>query len=250
MKITQLLIGCAIALLTGCQSAAPSSPGTATLRLNVVAEPKSGAVVADTHVLVYDSPRSFGYGSSNSSDPNAFEVVDYSALDDIVVWLEPADEATTGAGTASPAAIDIDPRKASSGLAAAVGVGQKIVFHNTGPKPANLYSVSDGNEFDLGVIPSGATSEYATKSTGLIEVWTDSLQEPVARIYVAPTCWVRLTRSGTTLEFDDLPPGKWQIASWHPRLPGHQVSVDLLPDRVNDASIQVSVNGLPTVEPR
>ncbi len=175
-----------------------------------------------------------------------YERVDYTALANIVVWLQPLDK-PSDAGAAPPdATIDLNPRKPADGLTAAACVGQRIVFRNTGDKPADLYSVSDGNEFDLGSVVPGAGVAYTVKQNGLIEVLTSDLADPIANVYAAPSPWFGLTRAGKTIEFNDLAPGPYKIMSWHPRLPGHEIAATLQPDRVATASIMVSVNGLPT----
>src|SRR5207249_1712995 len=80
-----------LACLAGCQSMPQPSPGMSALRVNVIAEPKSGYKSTDS-VSAYDN-----IGSSPSLGEGAYERVNYSALDEIVVWAEPA-----GAGGGAP----------------------------------------------------------------------------------------------------------------------------------------------------
>jgi hypothetical protein len=233
MRSAILLIALAL-LAAGCQSA--PSAGMAGLRLKIIAEPKTGAAADNTHVLEYDAP---------VTAAGAYERVDYDNLDDIVVWLEPAT-----AGKLDERDVDIDGATSVYGLTGAVSVGQTINFHNTGSTKANVYSVSDGNQFDFGSMMPGAFAQYTVRSPGLIEVLTDSQKGPVALVYAAPTALVRVAHAGETVSFNDLRPGEYVVHSWHPRLPGHEMRVNLLADRVSDAAIKVGVNGLPTVEPR
>ena len=243
MKLFALLITWLniLACLAGCQSMPQPSPGMAALRVNVIAEPKSGYKSADS-VSVYDN-----IGSSPSLGEGAYERVNYSALDEIVVWAEPSG---AGGGSRATATIDVNAAKPSRNVDRAVAIGQRIVLRNQGTKPANIYSVSDGNEFDLGTIPAGGAGEYTIKSAGVIEILCLGAKEPVALIYAAPTGWVSLTRSGKSVDFNDLPPGQCRVFSWHPRLPGSETSVLLSPNQVGTASIRVGVNALPKVAPR
>ena len=248
MKTRALLIGLTLGFLAGCESVPAPAPGTAALRLMVVAEPKTGAVAANTHVSVYDSATATGYGPSGGSGGD-FERVDYPALSEIVVWLEPIDS-TKAANPDHPSTpVEIDPQKPATFLTGAVCVGQPLVIHNGGSRAANVYSVSDGNDFDLGSLPPGGTVRYTVRSPGLIEILSDSIADPVATIYAVPTPWFRLARSGQTVAFTDLPPGRYRVVSWHPRLPGHQATVTLLANQIASATIKVGVNGLPIVEP-
>lgn len=139
---------------------------------------------------------------------------------------------------------------AARGVAAAVSVGQRIVLHNTSGDPADFYSVSDGNDFDLGRIAPGASASYTVKSAGLIDVLTDSVGEPVARVYAAPSPWVRLTTSGKTIQFEGLIPGRYIVGTWHPRLPGRRFPVVLTADQVTIATAKVGVNDLPKISSR
>jgi hypothetical protein len=225
----------------GCESATKPAPGTGALRVKVIAEPKTG----------YRDPQeasTYDYGGpSRPTETGAFERVDYASLGDIIVWLEPEGAAGPPGTDARPLTIEFDEAKAGGDAVRAAAVGQRIVFQNRGAAPANVYSGSDGNEFDLGTMPPGGRGEYGVKSAGLIEVLSDRAREPVALVYAAPTRWVALARSGGTVDFTDVPPGHYKLRSWHPRLPGHESAIDLAPDRTARATIKVSVNGLPTV---
>lgn len=232
-----------LALLAGCQSAATPS-GRAALRLYVFAEPKTGVRPAPRFVSVYDSSADGAYAPATAYDSD-YEKVDYSALSDIVVWLEPVNATAGGGAAPADAAVEVDPDKPADGIAAAACVGQRIVFHNGGANPADVYSVSDNNQFDLGTLAPGSGAVYTVRGSGLIEVLSSLIEEPIADVYAAPSPWFGLTRSGRIVEFDDLPAGQYKIISWHPRLPGQEKTADLPPDRVVTASIKVSVNGLP-----
>jgi hypothetical protein len=51
------------------------------------------------------------------------------------------------------------------------------------------------------------------------------------------------------VEFRDLPPGKYRAVTWHPRLPGHSIDLDLTAGQVTSATVKVSVNGLAQIGP-
>jgi hypothetical protein len=199
-------------------------------------------VTGNTHVLSYDTP------AAPSAPTGAFEKVDYSSLPDIVVWLEQSQMPATSFSQLPAVTVDVNPQNAAEGLSAAVSVGQQIIFHNTAAVSANLYSVSDGNDFDLGVLPPGGSAAYTVKFPGLIEVLTDATESPVALVYAAASASVRLTHAGQTVDFADLAPGQYKIVSWHPRLPGQRISVNLAPNQITSASIKVGVNDLPKID--
>ena len=235
MRRSAVAIAGVVLLMAGCQSVPQPAAGLAAVQVRVVAEPKAGAAPAAQGVKVYDAPSKKTYG--------AFERVDYANLDRIVVWVERKAPDVTSQGRPS-LTVPLDPGKSAADLRAA-SVTQTISFRNEGPRAMNLYSVSDGNDFDLGPVAPGGFARYTVRSPGLIEVLTDSLEQPVATIYAAPSRWVAVARAGETIDFQNLPPGEYRIVSWHPRLPGSQTTATLRANEVGTASIKVGVNSLP-----
>ena len=105
-----------------------------------------------------------------------------------------------------------------------------------------IYSLSEGNEFDLGSVPAGQQSQYVVKSKGSIEVLSESSPQPIARLYAVPGERVQTVRSGETTRLPNLPPGRYRVACWHERLPGSQELIGLAPDNWSKVSLKVSVN--------
>jgi hypothetical protein len=243
MKTPGMLLVCLLALLAGCQSATPPTAGMAALRVHVMAEPKAGFTSPADRVSTYDTP------AKRTSASGDFETVDYSALKEIVVWLEPVSGSPAKA-TQSAVSIDVDPQHPAPALTRAVSVGEQVIVHNNGAAAANLYSVSDGNDFDLGSIAPGGNATFTARSEGLIEILNAKLKDPVALVYAAPSPWVVLAKSGGTVELSNLPPGQYKIVSWHPRLPGSHTSVTLAANQSATATIKVGVNTLPKIGSR
>jgi hypothetical protein len=232
--IANAIIVVLAAIVSGCGSKSDSAG--ASVELRVIAEPKTGV----HEVTAYDPP------SVRAAATGAFEHVDYSFLPNIIVWLVPAGESRKL--QLGPVTINIDPAQPSEEIAP-VTVGQKIVFHNAGAKPLSLYSVSDGNDFELSVAPDGK-GEYVTRGEGLIEVLNDPSEPPIALLYVAPSPWVARAHSGQKITFDHLPPGQYQAVAWHPRLPGSSISLSLVDGLQTTGTLRIGVNALaPTTFP-
>src|SRR5687767_7278398 len=92
----------ALALLAGCGAKVPS--GMSGARVSVRAEPKAG-------YRPERQPTGGGYDSNpDSDDPGPqrfpFQTLNYSSLNDIVVWLEPQDG--PGASAPAPKVVTID----------------------------------------------------------------------------------------------------------------------------------------------
>jgi hypothetical protein len=234
-----LLFAChALALGAGCQHHPPPlEPGKSGLELRVVAEPKRGL----------QQRSSDSYSGLGTSDP--FTQVDYESLSGVIVWIEPLDDpappapAPAGAETAIELTDAVRPRQLPPWQG--VAVGARLVFQNHSTRAQAIYSLSEGNEFDLGTIPAGARAEYVVRSQGLIEVLSESLPQPIARLYAAPGRQVQTVRAGETTRFANLPPGRYRVACWHERLPGSEQLIGLSPDKWSALSLKVSVNFLP-----
>ncbi len=242
MSPRTLILAFVSALLAGCQSFPQPTPGMASIRIQVFAEPKAGYIPSISG-SDYDFP-----GDGDLGKGVAFQRVDYSSLGGIIVWMESSPSSTST--PAATATIDVAAKKPTSGAAPGVSVNQRLILRNIGPQAANFYSVSDGNEFDLGSIPPGGQKDYTVRSAGLIEILSDSSSDPVAEVYAAPSKWIATGHSGSEISFMNLPPGRYKIASWHPRLPGYEIFVTLPADQVTTATIKVGVNALPKIGPR
>jgi hypothetical protein len=242
--MSQALIGCAA-------SPAPKpNAGVAAIVLEVVATPKQGAKANRfVRVPVYDA------APHTAAPSGQFELVNYSALDDVIVWLEPA-----GAGDAeidashpatperAPLTLDVAASIHPDDVHAAT-VGQEIVFRNRGKDAVSLYSVSDDNDFDLPAIPPGGEARYTAREAGMIEVLADPSDPPVAMVYVVSSPWVTRTRSGGHVVFKDVAPGSYEASAWHPRLPGKSTPVTLTPGAVARVELNVGVNVLAEQQP-
>jgi hypothetical protein len=206
----------------------------AAVDVRIVAEPKRGLDPA------FNDPGS-AYGPGGAV--GVFQQIDYENVQNIVVWVEPV--ASGGSLTAPPeTAVSIGDHP--NGAVRGVPVGGKVVFKNERGGPMSIYSVSDGNAFDLGSIAPGQQGEYVVASPGMIEVLTESRTEPIERLYAVQSPWVQTIGSSTEHAwFTNLPPGGYRAACWHERLPGSLQAVELTADQIARVSLTLSVNLLP-----
>ena len=242
VAIILLVVGSCLAVLPGCQSSRASQPGAADLRVTVRAEPKRGAAPFQRSVPTYD--RAVVPAAPPAGD---FALVDYAGLEGIVVCIEPADRGASATRPSPPVVVTIRPAPTPPPLSAAV-VGQPIEVVNAGGEPVEVYSVSEGNAFDLGVLRPGERKSQPTMSPGMIELIDGRTYAPVARVCVVRGHQARLTRAGTPVTFNALPPGDWKVAAWHERLPGAEQTLRLAPGKVRRTDLAIGVNALPKVK--
>ena len=239
-----------LAACVGCEAPVRIQPGLSAIRLTIQAEPKTGYSRPVTRA---ESEDFYATQAPDESVPSsgAYALVDYDRLENIVVWVEPLGSAAAAGSTAPSTPVSIDLSKPDAAdrpwSIRVIAVGGRLMFHNRSSQLQNIYSLSEGNEFDLGEIAPGGEAEYVVRQAGLIEVLSVARYDPIARIYAAPTAWVQRARSGRRVTFTDLPPGRYRARCWHPRLPGSAISLSLVADEVTRARLTVAVNSLPTV---
>lgn len=236
----------------GCAERKPVSaePGFSALVVEVAAVPKKGMKAAKT-----GGPVAGGYGEVEAGDESGanFERVNYEKLEGVVVWALPREgqmfQPLTDAGIKKSERVSnevemiFDGKNRRNSPMFAVGVGGRVLIHNDTSRPAKIYSVTDGNEFKLEIAARGV-GEWKPVSSGPVEVWAAGLADPVAVVFVAESPWVKIARGGDAVTFTRMPPGKYEVGSWHSRLPGSHSTVSLTQGQVTVNHITISVDAL------
>lgn len=237
-RIRLLLVGIFASLLAaGC--AGTKQPGSqldgTNLIVNVKAVPKEGW---------HDPRNDSGYTGLAPGEPKSFETTDYASLDEIVIWVE-STEKESYVGLSGSLSIDlggVNPDLVVGGWGAIWDLRNR-----TGRTLEVFLRTEDGKVLSLGNVP-GPGNSFSPRVSGYVEVLTSAREEPVARVYIAPTPFVQLAKANSSVTFLGMPPGKAKIHSWHPRLPGSVVDVNLPLNRTTTATITVGVNSLPKVK--
>ena len=123
-----------------------------------------------------------------------------------------------------------------------------LSISNASRNRVRLYSVTEGNEFDTGVLGPGESRGQAVQSSGLVELLDGDTYAVVARIYVAPGIGARIVHTGQPTTFQNLDPGTYRVAAWHERVAGNERQVTLAPDDARELDLLIGVNALPKVE--
>jgi hypothetical protein len=229
---------CCLLTAGGCEHCPPLAPGTSGVEVRVLAERKRGL-----HENLSGSSGDY----QNLGPIGRFELIDYDNLPGVVVWLEPLDNTITAPPPAQETRVSFNRRgRIGPRTPEGVAIGSRLVFENQGDSPQSVYSLSDGNEFDLGTILPGQRGECIVRAPGLIEVLSESLSEPIARLYATPSPWLRTLRSNESACISGLPPGNYRVVCWHERLPGSQQVISLSGDKRSQVTLIVSVNLLPS----
>lgn len=128
-----------------------------------------------------------------------------------VVWLEGAPR--TGAG---PARADMkqESKRFLPKVVAVVKNGT-VEFPNDDPIYHNVFSVSSGNRFDLGLYRSGASKSKKFEETGIVRVYCNIHPQMVGFVVVVDSDHVAVTGPDGSFRFENVPPGSYVLKAWH-----------------------------------
>jgi plastocyanin len=127
-----------------------------------------------------------------------------------VVYAEPL-EGSAPVLPAPPAAIE-QRDKTFTPRVLAVPVGTTVRFPNSDGIFHNVFSLSQGNAFDLGLYRSGASKSRTVTAPGLVRVFCNIHPQMTAVIVAAPTPWT--TVAGTDGAFRlELPAGRYRLTT-------------------------------------
>lgn len=143
-----------------------------------------------------------------------------------VVYAEPITGAAP-ARAAGPFAI-AQKNKTFTPRVLGVPVGAVVQFPNEDGLFHNVFSLTPGNAFDLGLYRSGASKSRTFTTPGIVRVFCNIHPQMTALVVAVATPWV--VNAGADGAFRlDLPPGRYQVTA--------------LSERASSVSVEVTVAG-------
>ncbi|MGE5745370.1 MAG: plastocyanin/azurin family copper-binding protein [Gemmatimonadota bacterium] len=135
-------------------------------------------------------------------------------LGDAVVFLE-------GLGDPAPATrFDVTiSDKAFAPHVLVVPVGSTIAFPNHDPFDHNVFSVSEGNSFDLGLYGRGEGKSVTLQHPGLVRVFCNVHPRMVALVLVMGTHHYAQPGADGSFTINGVGPGSYRLHVWHERAP-------------------------------
>jgi plastocyanin len=127
-----------------------------------------------------------------------------------VVYAEPL-EGSAPVRPAAPVAIE-QRDKTFTPRVLAVPVGTTVRFPNSDGIFHNVFSLSPGNAFDLGLYRSGASKSRVMTTPGLVRVFCNIHPQMTAVVVTVPTPWVTVAGAGGAFRLD-LPAGRYRLTA-------------------------------------
>ena len=115
-----------------------------------------------------------------------------------------------------------------------------VEFPNNDPIFHNVFSVSGGNRFDLGLYRSGATKSRSFGEPGLVRVYCNIHPQMVGFVMVVDSDFAAVTDRSGAFRFEGVPAGSWTLKAWHEE--GTETSVPLVVPAAAGGPLTVSID--------
>lgn len=108
-----------------------------------------------------------------------------------------------------------------------VTVGTTVEFVNLDRFYHNVFSLTPGNQFDIGRRPTGQVVPSAFAGPGIVEIFCDIHPQMSARILVLDTPWFAQPDGEGRFHIDGLRPGRYRVRAFHPEHEAVERQVDV-----------------------
>jgi len=135
-------------------------------------------------------------------------------VNETVVWLEPVG-ATKVAKPAPQVGQMVTRSKALQPHVITIPAGSTIQFPNDDPISHNLFSLSSGNAFDLGLYRKGAGKSKKFDTPGVVNVYCNVHPNMSAVVHVLQTPYSSYVDATGAFTIKDVWPGKYRLMAWN-----------------------------------
>ena len=142
-------------------------------------------------------------------------------VNETLVWLEP--QAKTWRKPAAPFTMTTRSKTFLPHVLA-VPAGSTITFPNEDPIAHNLFSLTPGNSFDLGLYRRGAGKAHKFDAPGTVNVYCNVHPNMSAVVHVMSTPFYGFSDAQGNYSFE-VPAGKYRVTAWNEQ--GGSASSDL-----------------------
>jgi plastocyanin len=168
----------------------------------------------------------------------------HPVVNETVVWLEPV--GNTHAPRRAAASFELTTRgKTLTPHVLIVPAGSTVAFPNEDPISHNLFSLSSGNDFDLGLYRSGVRKSHTFTTAGIVNVYCNVHPNMSAVIHVMSTPYYAFIARDSTFALTDVQPGRYDAVVWNEVGGTARLGpVEVSPSGISDLSITLDSRGL------
>jgi plastocyanin len=147
----------------------------------------------------------------DSRDPVVRKGRDFSG---VVISLKPVPGLAAARG-ADTRAVMVQTNKTFAPHVLAVALGTSVEFPNNDPIFHNAFSSYNGQIFDIGLYPPGATRTVRFRREGVVRVFCNIHSSMSAVIVVLGTPYFAVTKKDGAFAIPNVPPGEYQLDVFH-----------------------------------
>lgn len=148
-------------------------------------------------------------------------------LTETLVWLDPVG-VKPYRKPAAPATVTTRGKTFLPHVTA-IPAGSTITFPNEDPISHNLFSLTPGNTFDLGLYRKGPGKTQKFDAPGTINIYCNVHPNMSAVIHVMNTPYYGFADATGTYKFD-VPPGKYRLTAWNEQGGSAATDIEVKPD--------------------
>ena len=164
-----------------------------------------------------------------------------------VVYFVP-ENATRPSAPSEPFQIAMT-RKSFVPRVLAVPVGSRVRFPNDDRILHNVFSLSRGNRFDLGLYRRGESKEAVMKSPGVVQIFCNVHHSMVAYVLALDTPYFTQPDGDGRFELKGLPDGPGRLEVWHERADQRSVEISVQANRTAGINVDLDIQ-LEITKPR
>ncbi|UHQ19107.1 carboxypeptidase regulatory-like domain-containing protein [Lysobacter sp. KIS68-7] len=97
--------------------------------------------------------------------------------------------------------------------------GDSVVFRNSDSTRHHVYSFSPAKAFEFVVAPGESAAPLVLDKTGVVAVGCNIHDGMISYLYITDAPYYARTDARGRVSFDALPPGRYDVRVWQPRLP-------------------------------
>jgi hypothetical protein len=123
-----------------------------------------------------------------------------------------------------------------------VEAGTRVTFPNVDKVYHNVFSVSAGNPFDLGLYRRGAARSVVLRSPGLVRIYCNIHPDMAAYVMVLDGVAFAVAGLDGSFRVPGIPPGRHAVRIWNERGGERETALDFTPGRTREFSLTLDAS--------
>lgn len=124
----------------------------------------------------------------------------------------------------------------------AIPAGSTVSFPNEDPISHNLFSLTPGNTFDLGLYRKGAGKTHKFDAPGVVNVYCNIHPNMSAVVHVMDTPYYGFANAQGVYSLD-APPGKYRLTAWNEQGGSVSTDIEVRPDGRVAGNTMLTIDG-------